>query len=381
MLEKEIQDILIKILYYTVNETSGDTSFHEKFTSNVVTKVYRLAKKHSLEHLVSRYLFENEIPLEATLKEAFKSASIITAYKYERMKYAYNEICTAFDEVGIPYIPLKGSVLRSYYPEEDMRTSCDIDVLVHEDHIESAIRLLEEINYRKGEPNYHDVPLYAPNGTPLELHFNILENMDCLDVVLKDAWKYAELIDGSKYAFRKEFFVFHMYAHMAYHFFSGGCGIRSLMDIWIMEHNMGVDYKCAETLLKKAGIFNFAKEMSFIANRCLSDFDFSDQVLTYIWRGGVYGSKRNQIAVQMGMNGGTLAYVLKRIFLPYRTMIISYPILKTIPLLLPICWMHRGIKAIINRKKTRLVTEFACVNQISKNELDEITEICMRLGF
>jgi hypothetical protein len=271
--------------------------------------------------------------------------------------------------------------LRAYYPEENMRTSCDIDVLVREDNLESAICVLEAIGYRRENRHYHDVSLYAPNGTHLELHFNIQENMDSLDAVLKDAWQYAEPASGSKYDFHNEFFVFHMYAHMAYHFFSGGCGIRSLLDIWIMEHNMGLEFNCAEVLLKKAGIYTFAQEMSNIANHCFSDLDSSDQILSYIWRGGVYGSKLNHIAVQKRKDGSSCAYILKRFFMPYSSMLILYPILKKLPILLPFCWLHRAAKIIMNGKSANIAKEMVCVNQISRDELDEISKICMRLGF
>jgi hypothetical protein len=205
--------------------------------------------------------------------------------------------------------------------------------------------------------------------------------MDSLDAVLKDAWQYAEPASGSKYDFHNEFFVFHMYAHMAYHFFSGGCGIRSLLDIWIMEHNMGLEFNCAEVLLKKAGIYTFAQEMSNIANHCFSDLDSSDQILSYIWRGGVYGSKRNHIAVQKRKDGSSCAYILKRFFMPYSSMLILYPILKKLPILLPFCWLHRAAKIIMNGKSANIAKEMVCVNQISRDELDEISKICMRLGF
>ena len=204
--------------------------------------------------------------------------------------------------------------------------------------------------------------------------------MDFLDAVLKDAWQYAELVGGSRYAFSREFFVFHMYAHMAYHFLSGGCGIRSLMDIRIMEHRMGADYKCAEKLLKKAGIDTFAREMSGIANRFFSERDASDPILSYIWRGGVYGSKKNQLAVQKTRSGSAVSYLWKRIFPQYRVMIISYPVLKKIPILLPFCWLCRGWKTIVKGKSARLAKEAACVNRISEDDIAEITEICNRLG-
>jgi hypothetical protein len=383
MEEREIQDILVEILHYTINKTSGDTSFHERLTTNVVMAVYKLAAKHSLAHLVARYMFENKIPLEASLKEALKSASIKTAYKHERMKYAYDEICNSFDEAEIPYIPLKGSVLRAYYPEENMRTSCDIDVLVREDNLESAICVLEAIGYRRENRHYHDVSLYAPNGTHLELHFNIQENMDSLDAVLKDAWQYAEPASGSKYDFHNEFFVFHMYAHMAYHFMSGGCGIRSLLDIWVMEHRMGASYSLAAELLQRGGILLFAKEMSRIANLCFTEGETdgeADRILKYIYSGGVYGSMENHIAVYKSEDKGTARYLMRRLFLPYRDMKVSYPILKKLPILLPFCWVARWLRALFGGKTKKLASEMTNAGNVTDGTVSEVKQIRSRLG-
>ena len=145
----------------------------------------------------------------------------------------------------------------------------------------------------------------------MELHFNIQENIDKLDAVLKDAWQYAKLTDGSKYEFTNEFFVFYMFSHISYHFLSGGCGMKSLMDIWVMQHKMGVTYECAKGLLEKAGIYKFAAEISKLTEVCFSDKpkdEFSDTILSYILSGGVYGTSQNKIAVKKSTNKSTVTY-------------------------------------------------------------------------
>ena len=132
----------------------------------------------------------------------------MSVYRNEQIKYAYNQICDIFNNESIPYIPLKGSVIRPYYPEESMRTSCDIDILVREENLKTAIDALVKKGFKCGERHYHDVSLFSEAHVHLELHFNIQENIDKLDAVLKDAWQYAKLTDGSKYEFTNEFFVF-----------------------------------------------------------------------------------------------------------------------------------------------------------------------------
>ena len=381
--EKEVQHILIEILYEAVNEVGNNESIKEKITPDILLSVYRLAKSHDLAHVVSNFVYRNKIEVDPALRTRLQQEEIMSVYRNEQMKYTLGEICSIFDEAEIAYIPLKGSVIRPYYPYESMRTSCDIDILIHEEDLEAAINSLAIKGYRCGDRNYHDVSLYAPNKIHLELHFNIQENMDNLDAVLKDAWEYAVPTNGSQYAFSKEFFAFHIFAHMAYHFVSGGCGIRSLLDIWVLEHKMGISYSCAKALLQKAGIYQFASEMSMLAQRCFTHNDrdsFSDSVLKYIFQGGVYGSVENHIAVDKSKVKTSVAYALKRLFLPYKSMVISYPFLKKAPYLLPFCWVSRWIKVIFSGKPKQFVSEMTYANNMSDERIKEVTAICSRLG-
>lgn len=381
--EKEVQHILIEILYATANEVENTESIKEKIAPNILPAVYNLAQKHDLAHVVSSFVYHNKIEVDQELQKQLQRVEIMSVYRHEQMKYSFIEICKVFDEADIAYIPLKGSVIRPYYPYESMRTSCDIDILIHENDLEIAISSLENRGYRCGGRNYHDVSLYAPNKIHLELHFNIQENLDNLDVVLKDAWEYALPTNSSQCVFSKEFFAFHMFAHMAYHFLSGGCGIRSLLDIWVMEHKMGISYSCAKVLLEKAGIYQFAAEMSKLAKLCFtqnSRDSFSDLVLNYIFQGGAYGSAENHIAVDKSKTGSSAGYAVKRLFLPYESMVIVFPCLKKAPYLLPFCWVVRWVKAIFGGKSKRIVSEMTCANNMSNERIKEVTEIRSRLG-
>ena len=378
--KKELRSALMKILYCSVNETNMDPSFNGELTSEVIKAMYIIAQKHSLSHLLTRYLFENEIELEPDMANALKRASIKTVHKHELMKLSLKEICATFENEKIDHILLKGAVIREYYPEDDMRTSCDIDVLIREADLDRAIEVLKKKGFTGGERHYHDVSLYSPNGTHLELHFKIQEYMDNLDAVLKDAWEYATPISESRYEFSKDFFVFYIFAHMAYHFLSGGCGIRSLMDVWVMKHRMNVDYTCALPLLQRAGIDIFAREMSNIAERCFTECDDSDPLLDYIWRGGTYGSRQNKFAAQSKTSENAFAHVISVIFMPYKDMTISYVFLKKAPVLLPFCWVHRWLKALKNGRAGRLSSDVNSIKQVQDKDIMEAQEIRDRLG-
>lgn len=378
----EIQQILTDILSAAVNGVERDTVLANRMTPDHVAAVYRLAKMHDVGNIVSGFLYRNGVTVEdEALRKKLQQEEMLSVYRYAQINYALAEICGILDEAKIPYVPLKGSVIRPYYPDETMRTSCDVDILIHEEDLERAISCLENRGYRRGNRHYHDVSLFAPNKVHLELHFNIQENEKFLDVVLKDAWKYVRLTEGSRYDFTKEFFVFHMYAHMAYHFLSGGCGIRSLMDIWIMEHKMDAHYSCARELLKRAGIYQFAAEMSRVANQCFTEKkqdSFSELVLKYIFSGGVFGSQENNIAVEK-TKVNVVGYTLKRLFLPYKSMVIAYPILKKVPVLLPFCWILRLIKGLFDGKTEGFAAEISCAGKVPEEKVEEIKKIRSRM--
>lgn len=383
MEEKQVQDILIDVLYCVVNDREPDSSIKEKLSPDVFDSLYCLAKKHDIAHIVSNFIHKNKIDVPSDTLQKFKKAEIMSVYRYEQMKYAYTQICDTFDSEGISYIALKGSVIQKFYPTQNMRTSCDIDILVREQDLQRAIEALELKGYSRGKRNYHDIPMVSPNRVCLELHFNLQENISNLDCVLKDAWGYAEQAEKSRYDFKNNFFVFYMYAHMAYHFLSGGCGIRSLIDIWIAEIKMGISYTCAKDLLKRAGIYQFASEMSNLAHRCFTDNtrdDFSNIVLGYILNGGVYGSKENDIAVKKSKSNNIFDYVINRLFIPYRTMVTLFPILKKLPVLLPFCWVIRWLKMLFHGKTKTMFSELTTANNMTDYELKQIRTICSRLG-
>lgn len=380
MHEREAQKILIKILCAELNGRE-DSGLASGLTPELLEAVYRLAKAQDLAHVVSDFVYRNGVESGA-LDDKLQKEAFLSVYRREQLRYAFDEACAALDTASVVYLPLKGSVIRPYYPSEGMRTSCDVDILIHEEDMDTAIGALKARGFERGERSYHEVSLYSPNGVHLELHFSIRENTQALDAVLEDVWQYAAVDKGCRYALSRDFFVFHMYAHMAYHFLAGGCGLRALMDIWVMENRMEAPYSLAEDLLKKSGIHAFAKEMSRLSHVCFSEQEddaFSELLLQYLYRGGVYGSRENNVAVDQSGRRGTFSYIIRRLFLPYRAMAMIYPSLKKAPVLLPVFWVVRWGDALFKGKSKSMAREIACASNLSEERIQEIRILRSRL--
>ncbi|MDO5396764.1 MAG: nucleotidyltransferase family protein [bacterium] len=69
------------------------------------------------------------------------------------------EIAEYFASEQIPYIPMKGSTVKKYYPKHDLCRSGDIDILIHQKDLDKSDKVLTELGYicdRRG-CDVHDV--------------------------------------------------------------------------------------------------------------------------------------------------------------------------------------------------------------------------------
>lgn len=106
----------------------------QPLTSDDLQQLYALAEKHDLAHLVGHALFRGGLIDQASSwYQPFQKAQLKAVYRYEQSRHELMKIKEILEEAQIAYMPLKGAVVRDYYPEPWLRTSCDLDVLVHEE--------------------------------------------------------------------------------------------------------------------------------------------------------------------------------------------------------------------------------------------------------
>lgn len=323
----------------------------EVLGEEALSSLTQLAHKHDLLHLVVFGLQKNAlIGAGHDLRRELFSA----AFRYEQLNHELLKICNALEAVKIAFMPLKGSVIRKYYPESWMRTSCDVDVLVHEEDAERASEvLIEQYGYTRGGKTSHDITLFAKNGQHVELHYDLIEDGLIAESarVLHLAWETATLRENQEYWYEMpdEMFYFYHLAHMAKHFEHGGCGIRPFIDLWILDRLEGIDAAKRNALLERGGLLKFAqacRKLSRVWFDGEAEDDLSRQMEAYLLYGGVYGATENRIAVGQQKNGGALRFAISRIFLPYEVIQFHYPILQKHRWLLPVMQVRRWGKLI-----------------------------------
>lgn len=382
----------VKLLFLQTIKKGVCDSFEDKLSIDKLNReeeiaLLKLSKKHDLAHLVCEGLRFFNCILSDDIKREFESARIAAVMRYEQLIYEYKNITETLKVNKIPFLPLKGAAIRDYYIEPWYRTSCDIDILVKKEDLQKAIKLLCETNAYKADNklNYHDISLYSQSNIHLELHFSILENRKDIDVLLNKVWDYARLKDGCLYEYRQtnEFLIFHLLAHMLYHFINGGCGVKSIVDFWAVCNKLTIDEKIFSCMLDECGVKTFYESITELTKVWFEGGSHTQRTLkleNYILNGGVYGSLENRMKV-VGTNvKNNRNYVLCRIFCPYDVIKNRYPVLKKHKWLLPFYEVVRWIEALFSGKSKKLKREVAIIDADTNKEKEDFKRFLTEIG-
>lgn len=336
------------------------------FSENMLPELIRISKMHDLAHLVSYGIMANNLILPDNKYYTYlEQEQFAAVYRYEQINYDFEELSSVLEKNAIPFLPLKGSVMRRYYREAWMRTSCDIDILIKPEDLQRATDILiNQCGYEKVTSSLHDISFKTPSKQNVELHHMLVEKGKAVksNDILRSVWDRASLRDGFGYWYEMtdEMFFFHHIAHMAKHFEDGGCGIRPFIDLWILKKNEGCDEKSRNELIQTAGLSKFmalSERMTEVWFEGRERDNITSAMETFIITGGTFGTTETHCLMKHHKSGGTVGYIIEHIFLPYGEMIYQYPILKEHKWLLPFMEVARWFRLVFLKDKKSVVEQ------------------------
>lgn len=308
--------------------------------------------------------------------------------RYEKLNYEYCKLCETLENSRIPFMPLKGSVIRKYYSKPWMRTSSDIDVLVDKENLKNTVScLINNLGYVEKEQTAHDISLLSPEGQHIEIHFELIEEgkANNANQILKSVWDNAVLHDGCNYQYdmADEFFYFYHIAHIAKHFKNGGCGIRPFIDLWILDGIAGADYQKRDSLLMQGSLLTFANVALKLSKIWFDNEEHTEvtkQLEQFILRGGEYGTTENRVAVKQHKKGSRFKYTFSRIFVPYNIIKYRYPILQKHRWLMPVMQIRRWGMLLKPSVAKRAKNELSMIKNISKSAAGDMNSFLDEIG-
>ena len=244
MENKKTATLLISLLRSAISDQALTAPITDP---DILQSIYRLAKFHSVEATAYYGIFKNRIQLPESIADIWSKRKNLNSAKTIVEQYERDAIYKLFSDNGIHFLPLKGLLIKSMYPSPEYRQMADLDILVFPEQMEQAGKLLIDSGYQcvhSGE-GHHDSYSKPPYVT-VELHHELVDKSQPLyNEYYKDVWTKAQRVPGREYEYQlswTDFYIF-MIVHFAKHYYGGGSGIRSIMDIYVFleKHRINLD--------------------------------------------------------------------------------------------------------------------------------------------
>ena len=388
MKTEELLFYLLREEFGVINPTEQEVNeLKESLKQEQMNDLFNLAKIHDVANLVGDALAKlNVLSLEDDLYKLFDKERMLAVYRLENQRYEYEQVKELFKAEGIKFIPLKGAVIRNYYPENVIRTSYDLDLLVDEKDFEKVKRLLiDRLRYKAPKTaTFHDMGFESQAKVKVEIHFSLKEGLQQADAILMNAWDYAiSENQTSEYRLTNEFILFYLTAHAAYHFLDGGCGIKPVMDLFVLQKNLEYNEQKLNEILEEGKLLRFFQTLINLKAYWFENQKASEDVLktsNYLIDGGAYGSREKGVVMANVKKGSKTRYFFSRTFLSYRKLKRIYPILEKHKWLFPFYQVVRWFSFLFGSRSKTGRSELAVLTSVKKQDLVSARDLLECVG-
>ena len=348
-------DGVIYLARCAVNEIVPDSEIVESLDLDAV---YQESSRHMITAAVGMSLMEAGISTPA-----FKQAIAKAQRKAVVLSYEMQSVFAQLKAAEIWYMPLKGSVLRDWYPKFAMREMADCDVLFDASKAEEVRTIMTAFGYevKEFDNSIHDVYLKKPTSN-FEMHKALMD--PSYGKLLYEYYKdVSNRLIGEEYdkQFKTEDFYIYSLAHEYKHYSAGGTGLRSLLDTYVvLKHFDDLDWDYIKGELEKLGIEAFEHDNRILAEELFSLGEHAisnHEMLAYVIGSGTYGTLQNKVENDVGKYGtgisGKTKYLFHRVFIPLKDVKKSFPVFYKYKILLPLLPFYRFMKG-KNRAKFKM---------------------------
>ena len=320
-------------------------------------RVFALAQRHSVAGMAYYAAEALKAPPSGEISAQWRLIRDKAIVKDITQQSELEAIGSAFTAAGVRFLPLKGSIIKRLYPQSDMRTMSDIDLLIDEGNAGKARDIMEKLGYSCENFGYdvHDI-YYKRPVMNVEIHRELFgEEGQEFRRVFGDPWRLCVRGEGTRCCFSDSAFFAYVLAHAIKHLEEGGTGIRTITDLWVcLNSGMNIDPEESLRLLEGSGKEGEARRLIGLSRVWYDGAPHTEETLSleqYILGSGTYGTFNNLAANQI-RRSGRAGYLFRLIFPTFTHMRQHYPVLKKAPMLLPACWLARLVtKPFINRRQ------------------------------
>lgn len=346
------------LIYLVSCAVNGETPDKRICEGMNLDEVLNLARRHSLSSAAAYALEKSGVISEQFKEEKFKAVRRLSLLNVERVK-----VLTGLEKLGIWYMPLKGIVLKDYYPKTAMREMSDNDILFDLEKHAEVKGVMEGLGFRcrlYGKTN-HDV-YEKPPQLDFEMHRYLFDSYDDKEIFdyftdIKDKLiKDKDNLCG--YHMTDEDFYIYLIFHLRKHYQMMGTGLRSLLDIYLFSQkhidSLNFDYINSELdKLNLSGFEQFIRQFStkLFSGQALNGKEREE--LEFVLSSNTHGTRDNLMMTKLNNDDSALAkgkYALKRIFPPVNSLKRGHPIIYSHKYLYPFWLVLRPFIGIVKHR-------------------------------
>lgn len=387
-MKQEVQ-YLLEVVKYILNRKTGELPIP---TNDLDwEKLIKLAKNHSILNLLHYgvdALPKEYKPDEQTCKHLYQSSVNAIVRNYNQIEGA-KELLETFEEKGIYALAVKGICTKKHYPQTDMRTMGDVDILYQPQQNDEVKKVMRDLGYELSmEGRKHDIYSRRPYMA-IEMHRVLVAADSEYGSYYESIWNRIKTKENCKYIHemsREDEYIFTI-VHLARHFKDGGIGIRFIMDVYVYNHLDGMDWDYIKTELRKLKLWEFYGNISQLADRWFGaeprcdeeNNELFNKLFAYIITDGTFGTTRNAAAASTAETG-RFQSLLNAVFPSLKSMQSMFVWLEKWPILLPYAWVLRGFRSITSKRRRRNikyhVDKYRSSDRAYGEELKRFYEAC-----
>lgn len=331
----------------------------------------KISKKQQVYSVISEVIHSDELTQEQEKSlEKYVQGEL---FRTVSMKSEVESIEKELKKNQIKFMPLKGSVIRSFYPKQKMRQMSDVDILYDYTQRDKLLKIMKSHGFRMTASCENSDDFFREPFFTFEWHRELFfEEADFCPHF--DLWKNAVQDKDNPYKYHiesTEHFVYTI-CHMYKHYATNGCGVRFLCDIFVMmNYGTPIDMAAAQKRFTEIGIDEFAKDAIALTNAVFLDGRVTEnqqKMLDFMLSNGVYGNMVVDYTKKLTEFGGSKAkYIFRRLFPERKKMFADYRQLEKKPFLLPFYYVIRLFsKARYNSKEAKY--ELNAIKNIKKDK-------------
>ena len=366
-----------QLLYLMACALQGVSAREEILADADLKQLLIMVRRHSVASMVCMALEKTAIFANAdeTAKKQWLEAKNKAIRKNMLLDAERKAILHELEIQGIWYMPLKGSILKDWYPKPGMREMADNDILFDPSGRKQVREIFQNrgyktVSFRKGNHDeYEKPPIYN-----FEMHVSLFHGIyKGLAEQYENVKERLLPVDGTAYQFAftpEDFYVF-VLAHAHKHYSRSGTGVRTLADIYVMDRHLGdiMDWNEVEQKLTQLGIAEYEQhsrvlaEKLFSAVRPLAETELTEdekEMLLYYCNATTYGTVDNRVnnrLHELQENSEDIKlwtkvkYCCVRLFPGREFCKFAYPFVYKHPWTLPFFWVWRIVDRCITNKK------------------------------